>query len=535
MRLTILSALAVALLTNSPINADESLDRAKSTLRRMQSVGTAIAAYMTDYNKAPEAASIDALVPLLVPAYATELAVHDGWDTPLRYVRTGAQSFQIVSAGADQKFDERTWSAKTETANLDADVVFSATELYDPGDFERIWTDRSGNALDLSEQEAQARRRAADPEEAARKAMLPAARMLLERADAHAAAGDFAGALQAYMEAVKTDRAAADLERLRRYHPPFPTFTVSETRDAAEDARIAKALEPYIAALRQHFGIHPDDMEALGELVDVLEPKDADAVLAPLIQARPRYAELYALRAKARAKASQWQAALADFEKARDLDPSNAERHYIAGVVAYEAVKGESNLTPQKKQEVIPRGIAALERAEGLRDGYFEAMVYRSLLIREQARWVSDSASQAKLIAEADALRERAKSLVMAKRSPAAPAAAAAEVPEPQVSQLPGGPFRVGGDVKAPVLLTRVEPIYPEEARAHRIAGIVIVEVVIDKSGRVVDAKELKGLPYGAGEAALDAVRQWTFRPGTLDGQPVDVIFNLTVSMRLPL
>ncbi len=101
---------------------------------------------------------------------------------------------------------------------------------------------------------------------------------------------------------------------------------------------------------------------------------------------------------------------------------------------------------------------------------------------------------------------------------------------------MPGpGPFRVGGDVKAPMVINRVEPKYTDEARRDRISGIVIVEVLIDKTGAVKDAKVLKPLPYGLSEAALDAVKQWTFRPGTLNGQPVDVIFNLTINFKIDM
>jgi TonB family protein len=95
------------------------------------------------------------------------------------------------------------------------------------------------------------------------------------------------------------------------------------------------------------------------------------------------------------------------------------------------------------------------------------------------------------------------------------------------------GAFRVGGDVKAPVVIRRVDPQYTDEARQNHISGIVIVEVVIDKSGRVRDAVVLKPLPFGLDKAAIDAVRQWEFRPGTLNGEPVDVIFNLTINFRL--
>src|ERR1051326_8954971 len=94
-------------------------------------------------------------------------------------------------------------------------------------------------------------------------------------------------------------------------------------------------------------------------------------------------------------------------------------------------------------------------------------------------------------------------------------------------------PLRVGGDVKAPVATTRVEPQYTEIARKARIEGIVIIEAIIDAHGNVTDVRILKGLPFGLDTAAMDAVKRWKFTPGTLNGQPVPVIFNLTVNFRL--
>jgi TonB family protein len=96
-----------------------------------------------------------------------------------------------------------------------------------------------------------------------------------------------------------------------------------------------------------------------------------------------------------------------------------------------------------------------------------------------------------------------------------------------------GQPLPVGGDVKAPVVTYKVEPIYPAEARRERISGIVILECVIDRNGFVKDISVRKPLPNGLSEAAVDAVKQWTFKPGTLNGEAVDVIFNLTINFKL--
>ncbi|MEA2344383.1 MAG: bla regulator protein blaR1 [Thermoanaerobaculia bacterium] len=94
-------------------------------------------------------------------------------------------------------------------------------------------------------------------------------------------------------------------------------------------------------------------------------------------------------------------------------------------------------------------------------------------------------------------------------------------------------PYHSGGDVKAPVAIHRVEPLYPDEARQAGISGIVILETLVDRNGVVKDVRVLKPLPFGLSEAAVDAVRQWRFKPGTKNGEPVDVISNLTINFML--
>jgi protein TonB len=105
--------------------------------------------------------------------------------------------------------------------------------------------------------------------------------------------------------------------------------------------------------------------------------------------------------------------------------------------------------------------------------------------------------------------------------------------PAPPPPEKPEGPLRVGGDVKAPIVQHRVDPVYPDMARKTRVAGIVIVEAIINKDGSVEQVKVIKGLPMGMSESAVEAVKQWKFKPGTLNGEPVDVIFNLTVNFKL--
>jgi len=97
----------------------------------------------------------------------------------------------------------------------------------------------------------------------------------------------------------------------------------------------------------------------------------------------------------------------------------------------------------------------------------------------------------------------------------------------------PSAPIKVGGDVKEPIVLRRVQPDYPRAAMVARMGGYVILECVIDRSGIVRDAKVLTSSSKLFEQSALDAVQQWQFKPGTLHGQAVDVIFNLTVRFEI--
>jgi protein TonB len=77
-----------------------------------------------------------------------------------------------------------------------------------------------------------------------------------------------------------------------------------------------------------------------------------------------------------------------------------------------------------------------------------------------------------------------------------------------------------------------VPPVYPPDALAARIGGVVILEVIIDTEGHVDDAKVLRSVPV-LDNAALEAVRQWEFTPTELNGMPVPVIMTVTVNFSM--
>lgn len=92
--------------------------------------------------------------------------------------------------------------------------------------------------------------------------------------------------------------------------------------------------------------------------------------------------------------------------------------------------------------------------------------------------------------------------------------------------------YRVG-EVDPPERIHYVEPRYTELARRIRLEGVVIVQATIDKEGDVVDIQVLRGMSMGLTEATVEAVRQWKFRPSTVDSRPVAVLYTLTVHFSL--
>jgi TonB family protein len=90
----------------------------------------------------------------------------------------------------------------------------------------------------------------------------------------------------------------------------------------------------------------------------------------------------------------------------------------------------------------------------------------------------------------------------------------------------------VKAEVMQQQLLTKVTPVYPPDAKVARIQGKVVLEVVIGKDGHVENVKVVSG-PKELQQSAMDAVRQWVYKPYLLNGAPVDVITKVTVHYTL--
>ena len=93
-------------------------------------------------------------------------------------------------------------------------------------------------------------------------------------------------------------------------------------------------------------------------------------------------------------------------------------------------------------------------------------------------------------------------------------------------------PIAIGGNVMEAKILKRVMPIYPQLAKNARISGKVHLLSIIAKDGSIQKLEVIDGHPLLL-RAALEAVKQWIYRPTLLNGEPVDVVAPIEVNFTL--
>lgn len=110
--------------------------------------------------------------------------------------------------------------------------------------------------------------------------------------------------------------------------------------------------------------------------------------------------------------------------------------------------------------------------------------------------------------------------------------AGGAPPPPPPPAPWHEGALRIGDAIRPPTKIKNVSPVYPPEAEAAGIEGLVVLEARVEGDGRVSHTRVLKSVP-GLDEAAVEAVRQWEFTPTLLNGKPTPVIMTVTISFTL--
>jgi len=96
-----------------------------------------------------------------------------------------------------------------------------------------------------------------------------------------------------------------------------------------------------------------------------------------------------------------------------------------------------------------------------------------------------------------------------------------------------GGLRKIGGGVSSPVVLYAPEPEFSEEARKAKFMGVVLVNLIVDSQGHPQNVHVLRGVGMGLDGKAVDAVKQYRFKPAMENGKPVPVELNVEVNFQI--
>lgn len=249
------------------------------------------------------------------------------------------------------------------------------------------------------------------------------ARMEIRDANDAYAKEEYATALTHYQRARAIDATSfPDLDRMIGYS----LIGLYVPEDKSPDN--VKKADAAMVELRKYLKKRPDDLIAREALINLYLNADriTDAINYFREWLRSHPADIEAVRSIATlyAKQGNFNESLNWYEKITLLDSKNAESFYVYGVVCYEKIAKNPPADMAERMRIIEKGKTALQRATTLRKDYFEAMVYLSLLFRQQAPIETDPAKQQQLIAEADRIRNDAIAIVKKKKAEAAAAAA---------------------------------------------------------------------------------------------------------------
>jgi TonB family protein len=261
---------------------------------------------------------------------------------------------------------------------------------------------------------------------------------------------------------------------------------------------------------------------------------EAEATLLRARQAAPSEKNAPVALAHFYSRRGQFDQAIAALETGAQLDAGNPQSYLMIATFYWEKISKDKALAPAQQLTYIMEGVSAADRALALDADHAESLTYKNLLLRQRAGLETDPVQKQQLVAEADALRNRAMEINRTRASGrTGPNASVSRQPMgPDGVPGPMSPVRVGGNVKTPTKVRDAKPVYPPEAQSAGVQGIIILEATVAGDGRVADARVLRSIPL-LDQAALDAVRSWEFTPTYLNGVPVPVIMTVTVNFTL--
>ncbi len=172
--------------------------------------------------------------------------------------------------------------------------------------------------------------------------------------------------------------------------------------------------------IQRMIDLEPDDLRNYFALAKVYEDtgryEDAERVLATARGVKPADLEVYRRLAGYYNRQGNFAKTMVALHDLADLDAANPATHNLVATYYWEKAQKDPRLTGDRKLEYIRKGIEADDRALAIDPDYVEALTYKNILLRMQAGLTADPSARDSLIAEADALRDRAIELNRSRR-----------------------------------------------------------------------------------------------------------------------
>jgi TonB family protein len=301
--------------------------------------------------------------------------------------------------------------------------------------------------------------------------------------------------------------------------------------------------------LQRKIAASPADARAMLELARLQENRgaiaEAEATLLKL--GRTDSSKTVASHALAALynRSGHFDRAIETLEQAAARDPAKPGGHHLVATYYFEKSK-DLSLPASDAKEYIEQGVAAENRALEADPDFFEALVYKNLLLREQAAREPNAKRQQALIREADRLRTRAAQVH--RNTPATPSSAGAFTtssppPPPPPPPVPGAgeiqwvyaetSYTAAGNTKALTRIKDVRPVHAPMLRRLGVQGTVVVEASVDHRGRVTDARVVESVPL-LDQAVIDAVKQWQFDAATVNAPGNPILLTVTARFVAP-
>jgi tetratricopeptide (TPR) repeat protein len=220
----------------------------------------------------------------------------------------------------------------------------------------------------------------------------------------------------AYLQkAIENYRIAADKDTTPLMRQRAMEYLVAAYSDKLQDPASA---EPIVKRMIEENPNEPTNYFALAKIYeDAGRYEEAEQALMKAKEVKPSDPAVYTALSAYYNRQGEFDKTVEALQQAADLAPDNPQGYHLVATYYQEKVQKDHRLTPAQAKEYVRKGIEAEDKALSLNADYVDAMIYKNILLRHQARLESDRAVQAKLLKEADQLRDKAMELNKKKAS----------------------------------------------------------------------------------------------------------------------